>query len=152
MKCIFAIIMFLTVRTVADQVIAYDPRFDVVPNNVRDRVVIDITNTNTIEQPDYAPWMRLVRTPSLLDARYRIGVTITGTMQQARADLRALIEQQFPARARMEQRDAKHELREARDKIKGQGNTNQRLAALEVEVSRLAEIVEYLVEQSESFK
>ncbi|HMO03896.1 MAG TPA: hypothetical protein PKC67_02585 [Kiritimatiellia bacterium] len=153
MKTIATIILLSATSVLAQRVITYDPRFDAAPERTRDIPVIDITNTNTVAQPDYAPWMRRFPTPAIIDTRYQIGVTITGTVQQARADLRAIIREQFPARDRMTDRNTRDELRESREKLKGQGRGQaQRITDLEAEVTRLAEIVEYLFEQSESFK
>lgn len=149
----FLVIFFLApVIAIAQQVITIDPRFDQVPDRARRRLVIDITNTNTATQPDYEKWMRNHPTPGLLDLETRIGVIITGTVADAATELRAKIKAARPAKDRLENRDAKMELQSVRDKLTGQGTQAQRIALLESEVSRLTEIVEYLLESSETRK
>ncbi len=92
--------------------------------------------------------MRLFPTPALIDTRYQIGVVITGTVKDARADLRTTIRKQFPARDRMMERDAKKELHDSREKVRGQGRGQaQRITDLEAEVAKLTEIVEYILEK-----
>lgn len=154
----FIVLLAFAASSDAQVILFFDSR---IPESViasEGTKTIDLGITSRSANPDLYDFTNAMRrvpptfVPSLYDMETGLAVPVTTTIQKSKKDLKQLGKELYPARDRMAERDAKKELREARDKIKGQGNTNQRLAALEVEVSRLAEIVEYLVEQSESFK
>jgi hypothetical protein len=79
------------------QLATYDSRFDEKPDW---RPVVDLADRDRLTNPDFAPWMLQWATPALIDRETMIAVHITGTVAQARADLRAAIVVARPAKAK----------------------------------------------------
>lgn len=107
---------------------------------------VDVGQTNIALNPDYKLKLRSVAVPALWDMRYELGVTITGTVAQAEAELSARIAEQYPANTKFKNKDRRQEARKPQDNIKRQGQLQQRIEILESETKRLAELVESLLE------
>jgi len=108
-------------------------------------LAVDIAVTDTIANPNYRASYRLHQAPAIIDTRTRIGVTITGTVEQAEAALNAAISNQYPASVRFKDLDRKQEAADAASKAKD----SQSILALRAEVARLAELIESLLEDEE---
>ena len=108
-------------------------------------LAVDIAITDPIANPNYRASYRLHQAPALIDTRTRIGITITGTVEQAEAQLNAAISNQYPASVRFKDADRKQEAADAASKAKD----SQSIIALRAEVARLAELVESLLEDEE---
>lgn len=83
--------------------------------------------------------------PVLMDVEFNEMVTITGTLEQAQADLNRAVSNQFPATVRERGRDVKADARQAAINA---ANANS-VPALRAEVKRLAELIEQLQERVE---
>jgi hypothetical protein len=86
---IFILTIFPTVATLAQMYTTYDSRFciEAVESAYR---AIDIAITDIQRNPDYDPMMRTFAVPALVDATFRLGVSITGTVAAAESDLNRL--------------------------------------------------------------
>lgn len=71
-------------------VTTYDSRFG-IPPITSSRLAVDVGVTDQIKNPDYNPLYRSFSVPSLIDSEKRLGVAITGTVDQAELDLKMLI-------------------------------------------------------------
>lgn len=92
-KYLLALVPIIGTFANAQTMITYDSRYDDQPAPA----AIDLAVRDRVANPDYAPWMLKYRTPAMIDAQTRIGVTITGTVAQAEADLAAAIKAAWPA-------------------------------------------------------
>ena len=120
----------------AEMITTYDTRFGIAPVASGHRAV-DIAI--------YAPWMRSVAVPALIDTRLNIGVTITGTVEQAEAQLATLASNTFPAIVREQGKDVKQDARTAAANAAAANS----VPALRAEVKRLAELLENALERLE---
>jgi hypothetical protein len=77
---------------IAQTITTYDSRTNgaAIASNYRARDI------GVIDRLDVWPWMRSWNAPALIDAQLGIGVTITGTVAQAEADLDAAIAEAWP--------------------------------------------------------
>jgi hypothetical protein len=81
------IILAFAAAVSAEVVTTYDSRTNGTPFSSRVQAV-DIGVTDTQKNPDFQLWMRNIEAPALADLNTRMIVKITGTLAQARADLR----------------------------------------------------------------
>ena len=84
--CLFPI---LGTWTQAQTVTTYHSKFGIPPVE-SSYLAVDIAVTDSHENPNYRQLYRVYGAPALIDTEYKIGVTITGTVAQAEADLRKL--------------------------------------------------------------
>jgi len=83
-------VLFFTVLSSFGQTVStYDTRQGIIPIDSIYRA-IDIADVSNVTNPDFQLFLRFVRAPALFDIRYELGVTITGTVEQAEADLNKL--------------------------------------------------------------
>jgi hypothetical protein len=85
----FLIALLPTFGTFGQVYTTYDSRFGVEAVESAYRS-IDIAVTDVQRNPDYDPMMRTFAVPALVDAANKLGVSITGTVEQAEADLNKL--------------------------------------------------------------
>lgn len=85
---------FVATIASAELFTTYDTRNGIAPIDSKYQA-INVARTN---HPDYFPALRGVIAPALYDTRLNIGVTITGTVNQARADLKAIDDARRPAK------------------------------------------------------
>lgn len=84
----------------AQKITTYDTRPFGAPAVESVYRAVDVGQTNIALNPDYKLMLRSVAVPALWDMRYELGVTITGTVEQAEADLRKLKAWQIPVTPR----------------------------------------------------
>jgi len=143
----FLIALLPTIGTFGQVFTTHDSRFGVEAVRSAYRS-IDIAVTDPARNPDYAPWMRQTAVPALVDVGTRIGVTITGTVAQAQAQLNVAITNQLPAIAR--ERD--NDVREASRGVRTAAASANSVPALRDQVARLAQLVEQLQERVEQLE
>jgi len=154
----FLIALLPTIGTFGQVFTTHDTRFGIEAVESAYRS-IDIAVTDVQRNPDYDPWMRSVAVPALIDTETRQGVTITGTIAQAEADLATAISNAAPATIRERGTDVRSESRAIRARIANEranaGNAGTiitirpRLIALMEQVERQAELIEHLQERIE---
>jgi len=132
---------------IAQTVTTFDSRTNGIPVVSQYRAV-DIADLDANRNPDMRLWFRSYRAPALIDREARIGVPITGTVEQARTQLNASISNQLPAIAR--ERD--NDVREASRGVRSQSAVANSIPALRDQVARLAELVEQLQERIEQLE
>lgn len=105
MKTPIAILMILASAAHAQLITTYDYR---LTNMVASQYqAVDVGNTDPITNPDYRDYnamfpLRSVGTPALINLRLKLGVTITGSMANARADIRRMDDERRPAKVALE--------------------------------------------------
>ena len=82
--------MLAVVAADAQLIVTYDSRIDKRPT----ASAVDLAVKDVLRNPDYQPWMLNHSTPALIDIQSKMAVRITGTVDQARADLQRLITDQ----------------------------------------------------------
>jgi hypothetical protein len=83
-----ALVIFAIALTASAEVVTtHDSRTNGTPFSSRIQSV-DIGVTDTQKNPDFQLWLRNIEAPALADLNTRMIVKITGTVAQARADLR----------------------------------------------------------------
>jgi hypothetical protein len=85
----FLIALLPTFGTFGQVYTTHDSRFGVEAVESAYRS-IDIAVTDVQRNPDYDPMMRTFAVPALVDTANKLGVSITGTVEQAEADLNKL--------------------------------------------------------------
>jgi hypothetical protein len=141
LACIFPIIGTLAY---GQTVTTYHSAFG-IPAIESSYLAVDIAITDPIANPNYRASYRLHQAPAIIDTRTRIGITITGTVAQAEAQLNAAISNQYPASVKFQDKDRKQEAADAASKSAAANS----VPALRAEVKRLAELVESLLEDEE---
>jgi hypothetical protein len=136
--------LFPIIGTFGQTVTTYHSAFG-IPAVESSYLAVDIAVTDPIANPNYRASYRLHQAPALIDTRTRIGITITGTVAQAEAQLNAAISNQYPASVRFKNKDRKAEAAGAASKAAAANS----VPALRAEVARLAELVESLLEDEE---
>lgn len=125
----------------AQTITTYDSRFGVEPV-ASSYLAVDIGVTDTTKNPDYKLMYRSYSAPAIIDTQYKIGVTITGTVAQAEAQLAAIKAEQYPASVKLKDKDRRTEAKDAATKSASANS----VPALREEVRRLAELIESLLE------
>jgi hypothetical protein len=136
--------LFPIIGTFGQTITTYDSRKSIEPI-VSNYTAVDLAITDVQANPSYAPYLRTLAAPAMFDQRTRIGITITGTVAQAEAQLNAAISNQYPASVRFANKDRKAEAADAASKSAAANS----VPALRAEVKRLAELVESLLEDEE---
>jgi hypothetical protein len=89
MKSYITAILLLPIFAIGQTFTTHDSRFGIEAVESAHRS-IDIAVTDVQRNPDYDPIMRVPAAPALMDVTHKIGVTITGTVAQAEAELNKL--------------------------------------------------------------
>jgi hypothetical protein len=89
-----------------DYVVTYDSRVQSAPDYPRTGLIAVDVAVRDWRNPDFDERLLTAQTPALLDAHTYVGVTITGTLDQAKADLVALSSNAVPARVARINREA----------------------------------------------
>lgn len=142
---IYAFIAFMLPFVASAQTVTtYHSAFG-IPSVTSSYLAVDIAVTDEIANPNYRPLYRGFQAPALIDTQYKIGVTITGTLAQAEAQLAAIMAEQYPASVKFKEKDRRQEAKDAAGKA---ANANS-VPALRAEVARLAELIESILEDQQ---
>lgn len=131
----------------AQTITTYDSRFGIDPV-ASSYLAIDVGVTDTVKNPDFKILYRNYVAPSLIDTQYKLGVTITGTVEQAEAELAAIKQLQLPAIQREKDKDVKSAAKVAAQESASANS----VPALRQQVKRLAELIEQLQERVEQLE
>jgi hypothetical protein len=101
-----------------------------------------------IDNLDTFGWMRSWSAPAMIDTETRIGVTITGTVAQAEADLQIAISNALPAIARERGKDLKAEVKSQKENAANQNSA----PAQSAQIIRAFDLIEQMQEQIEILK
>ena len=137
--CLFPIIGTLAQ---AQTVTTYHSKFGIAPVK-SSYLAVDIAVTDAIQNPNYRPLYRVYGAPALIDTEYKLGVTITGTVAQAEADLATAISNAVPAIAHYKGRDQRDEVRKDRETKE----KNPNAAAKRGDMLELTRQIEALIER-----
>lgn len=139
---LFAFIAFLLPIVASAQTVTTHHSNFGIPAVTSSYLAVDIAVTDEIANPNYRPLYRGFQAPALIDTQYKVGVTITGTVAQAEAQLAAIKAEQYPASVKLKDKDRRQEARDAANKSASANS----IPALREEVRRLAELIESLLE------
>ena len=147
MKYIIIIQALWLAHISAGQVIitTFDTRTNGTPVRSQYRA-IDVGVLDAARNPDAAAWMRSFPAPALVDIPARIGVSITGTVAQAEADLAQLLKAAYPAQDKLRGVDRAELIKD----IKAGADRAQGVRALAIQMERLADLVAAMIEQQQS--
>ena len=119
--------------TFAELVTTHDSRFGVRPV-VSAYQSVDIKHNIPLRQ---------FKAPALVDTKFNVGVTITGTVAQAESDLAKLRKATHPAQDRLRGIDRAELIKD----IKAEADRAQGVRALAIQMERLADLVAAMIEQ-----